>query len=591
MADFAAVLRKTIAALKESTPEARERIYQKARSTIEAKLKAVSPPPPAHLIERQLRLLEDAIETVEAEFTPAPEVPEPEPESEPENEFDRVLRDLEELSKAPSSARWAVADKVPQSPAVVATASPAQVADETLPEEEDTSPTLEVEDTASAVAHEEAAIVEETEDAPEPADIEPQTSDDDIEPSEFEQTAATADEAFDRLVAGPHEASSSTEPEEIVTTAEAEPAQDEFAEESTQQPEEKSSPADTLPLDEPFDDRPALQALRTRKAAENKSRKWPVIAAAVFLLFGVGAVGAWVYRDDVVRLAGFSDDAANVAEGRSAQSDTEVAAFPGEEGETVRSSSAGGEDDAGDPQAPVSKLTQRLLPDGSEVDEGPGSGESTIGEGTSVAASTEGPAENADRADNQSPDDAVAVGQKAIFYEERTIQEQASASDGSVVWTVSQESPGADQPPEPVIHAEATIPDKRLRLKLSIRRNVDQSLPASYIAELIFLTPEDFSGGAVGSVASVSLKRTEQDAGNRLLGVPAKIADGFFLVALSDNKADVEANNLLLDRMEWIDIPIVYTSGRRALITLEKGILGGNVFNQALTAWREASSG
>src|SRR5690606_7127729 len=99
MADFAAVLRKTIAALKENTPEARDRIYQKARSTIDAKLKAVSPPPSAQAIENQMRLLEDAIRTVEAEFAPVSAAPEPKPDS----DFDQILKDLEALSKTPSS--------------------------------------------------------------------------------------------------------------------------------------------------------------------------------------------------------------------------------------------------------------------------------------------------------------------------------------------------------------------------------------------------------------------------------------------------------------------------------------------------------
>ena len=126
---------------------------------------------------------------------------------------------------------------------------------------------------------------------------------------------------------------------------------------------------------------------------------------------------------------------------------------------------------------------------------------------------------------------------------------------------------------------------------MTIRRNADESLPASHILEIIFLTPDDFDGGGIDNVLRVSLKRSEQDTGNPLLGIPAKIADGFFLVALSDSTADAETNMLLLRRQSWIDIPVVYKSGRRALITIEKGIPGEKVFTDVLNAWQNATSG
>ena len=46
MADFVAVLRKTIGTLGENSPEMREKVFEKARATIEAKLAAMDPLPP-----------------------------------------------------------------------------------------------------------------------------------------------------------------------------------------------------------------------------------------------------------------------------------------------------------------------------------------------------------------------------------------------------------------------------------------------------------------------------------------------------------------------------------------------------------------
>jgi hypothetical protein len=158
------------------------------------------------------------------------------------------------------------------------------------------------------------------------------------------------------------------------------------------------------------------------------------------------------------------------------------------------------------------------------------------------------------------------------------------------VWTLVQESPGNGLPPEPAIRAEATIPGKDIKLRITIKRNADASLPASHIIEMIFLTPEGFPGGGVDNILRIAMKGSEQEAGNPLIGIPAKIADGFFLVALSDGKAETEANLTLLRRQSWIDIPVVYKSGRRALFTMEKGVPGDKVFDEALKAWAAAGT-
>jgi hypothetical protein len=186
---------------------------------------------------------------------------------------------------------------------------------------------------------------------------------------------------------------------------------------------------------------------------------------------------------------------------------------------------------------------------------------------------------------------AIPVSQKAIFYEERTNTAEASAESGSIVWSLVQESPGGDLPPEPAIRAEATIPGKDVQLRMTIRRNADKSLPASHIVEMIFLTPEGFDGGGIESVLRLSLKGSEQEAGSPLLGIPAKIGDGFFLIALNDTKPEIEANTALLRSKSWIDVPVQYKSGRRALFTMEKGIPGAKVFEEALKVWQSAGNG
>ncbi len=185
----------------------------------------------------------------------------------------------------------------------------------------------------------------------------------------------------------------------------------------------------------------------------------------------------------------------------------------------------------------------------------------------------------------------IPAGQRAIFYEERTNVSDASAEPGSIVWSLVQESPGNDLPAEAAVRAEVTIPGKDVQLRMTIRRNADKTLPASHIVEMIFLTPQGFEGGGIDNVLRMSMKGSEQEAGSPLLGIPAKIADGFFLIALNDSKPDADANTSLLRRQLWIDVPVQYKSGRRALFTMEKGIPGAKVFDEALKAWQANTSG
>jgi len=200
------------------------------------------------------------------------------------------------------------------------------------------------------------------------------------------------------------------------------------------------------------------------------------------------------------------------------------------------------------------------------------------------------PAAPATGATAPADENAVAVGQKAIFYEERTNVAEGSAEVGTIVWSLVQQSPGNDLPPEPAIRAEATIPGKNLKMTMTIKRNVDSTIPASHTIEMIFLTAENFDGGGIENILRVALKGTEEAAGHPLLGIPVKITDGYFLVALSDTKAEVETNLGLLKREQWIDVPLIYKTGRRALFTMEKGVPGDKVFDEAVKAWQTASA-
>ncbi|HTO29593.1 MAG TPA: hypothetical protein VL202_00205 [Pararhizobium sp.] len=265
------------------------------------------------------------------------------------------------------------------------------------------------------------------------------------------------------------------------------------------------------------------------------------------------------------------------------------------------------------------KFTQRLQQNGTEIDEGPAAvpaGESTAEEGKSVAAQTEagtppqetaqvtpaipdGQATGTQPADGQpvqpvpgqqtTADPATqqipAGAQKMFLYEERLGQSAPTAIEGNVVWSVKEESPGDDAKPEPTIQAQINVPERGLTALMTIKRNADASLPASHVIEFVFSLPENFEGGSIDSVQRVAMKRNEQDRGDALIAVPAKITEDFHMIALNDFPEAVATNTDLLRTRSWIDIPLTYRNGRRALLTLEKGPAGTEAFAKAMQAW------
>ncbi|MGE6782506.1 hypothetical protein ACQKGL_08290 [Ensifer adhaerens] len=340
------------------------------------------------------------------------------------------------------------------------------------------------------------------------------------------------------------------------------------------------------------------------------SAKRLAIAAVALLVVGGGGFAYWQNRE--AGNAWISGIAASITSAVSniGGAPAEQATPPQPAGETAKQEPAA-HDDTAVPDNASTKFTQRLMADGSETDDGPANatGESAAQEGKSVAPQTEAgkPVEaaagqggtagqagapTAGQAAGQPSQTEVAIvsGEKMFLYEERLGQSSPTAVPGTVAWSVKQEAPGGDAKPEPAIQAQITVPDRGLTALMTIKRNADPSLPASHVVEFVFSLPQNFEGGAIDSVQRVSMKRTEQDRGDALIAVPAKITDDFHMIALNDATDAIRNNTELLRSRSWIDIPLTYRNGRRALLTLEKGPSGTDAFNQAMRAWTAAGT-
>ncbi|TPI13365.1 hypothetical protein FJW06_14415 [Mesorhizobium sp. B4-1-3] len=599
MADFVSVLKKQLDKKGDPSFEVRKQIYDGARAVLAKKLAGYSPPLAPDVISRQKRSLEDAISSVERDYAKRP------PAEDPLAELEHIFSSIDRNKNQPNHSRQPVA---PAS----APAKPDPFKSEPF---KPAAPPARTEPSWQSAPKAESAPQN-------PAKAEPAwQSTAKTEPSW--QAAPKAEPAWQK--AAPPMPSPREDDVGVAAMDDADDGGDVFA--NDEQPA-----ADTF------------QRLRPQPQQRKRGYGGLIAAVIALLVLAGGGYGIWLNKNAFGSLFGLG--------GGSKTASTEPLVKPAPAKPATEAAAAPAPAGASEPAEPT-KFTQRLTPEGKETDPGPAGGQATIGEGESVAALTSRPpaapatapattppaaaaqtpgapatgttpAPPATAAPNPTPaagttpppagatpaaagatppaggttppapataEATVPVGQKAIFYEERTSTQQGTAEPGSIVWSLVQESPGGDLPPEPAIRAEATIPGKNIQLRMTIRRNTDQTLPASHIIEMIFLTPEGFDGGGVDNILRIAMKSSEQDAGSPLIGIPAKIADGFFLVALNDTKADEDANLTLLRGQDWIDVPVVYKTGRRALLTMEKGIPGEKVFDEALKAWAAKTSG
>jgi hypothetical protein len=169
-----------------------------------------------------------------------------------------------------------------------------------------------------------------------------------------------------------------------------------------------------------------------------------------------------------------------------------------------------------------------------------------------------------------------------VLYEEPVGGGAGSVTqtNASVTWQYVQSGPNG-----PEVVAKLEVPDRGFKIRVSFRKNTDQTLPASHLVEIVIDTPANFVGKGIRGVPRLVMKETEDARGQPLIGASAKVADGFFWIALSSADTDVTSNVQLFRDRDWIDLPIVYETGQRAILTFEKGTPGQRVFERALAAW------
>lgn len=347
----------------------------------------------------------------------------------------------------------------------------------------------------------------------------------------------------------------------------------------------------------PLDDAPARAEDNGFAAAnaETRSGAGLTIFLVVFalLLVGVGGAGYWAWREGYV-------DLNQMFGGATVTEQAQVTETTGPTMDTpVTDVAIGDEGAAGPGNTATTQTTEPTTAmEGLEVDDRleptpepvvPNGTETTLPSINGAEVKSEERLSNADTSIAATDDPAATVDPVNLAGNQSLLLEaSADGQSGAVPFSGTAEwSEGTDEIGGPTLVGRASIPARNLGVTITIRKNNDPVLPASHLMEISFDIPDTFIGGSVATLAGVLLKDEELVPGTALRGAAARVVGNSFLFALSASPNDIETNTGLLDSRRWIDLAVVYGSGRNAILTLEKDEEAQVIFERVLAAWAD----
>lgn len=319
----------------------------------------------------------------------------------------------------------------------------------------------------------------------------------------------------------------------------------------------------------------------------------------VVLLAGAGGAGYWAWREGYINLETMFASKAPVVE----QAQTPSAAPSQAETPVPPTAEAQGQnvvpplDQTATPAAPTTNTAaapaagnDRLVPEeqltaatetiGTVPPELQAGGDEAKTEERLTGASAESPAPTGTAA----IDPAQMAGSQSLLLEASSDGTTGAVPfSGTVEW-----SRGTDEIGQPTLIGKANIPARNLSVDVLIRKNADPALPASHLMEINFNVSETFVGGSITQLPGVLLKNEELVQGTPLVGASARVVGNSFLFALSATPGDATTNAQLLTTRKWMDFALIYGTGKRAIITLEKDEQADALFKEVFAAWGNA---
>ncbi len=321
------------------------------------------------------------------------------------------------------------------------------------------------------------------------------------------------------------------------------------------------------------------QASVPRAQAERSGMGAVTIFLIIFvaLLVGAGGAGVWAWQEGFINLDAMFGKGNTPAAASTAQAAvTTDATGPGNTdtpSATTDASTQLKSDQRLQTAAAAATDQASTAPLALQSPAGEGKSEDRLGDGTQPQTAQDATVAAIDPA-------SVAGNQSLLLEASDTGKTGAVPFSGTVEW-----SKGVDENGLPTLVGKANIPARNLSVSVLIRKNSDPSLPASHLMEINFTVSDSFVGGSIAGLPGVLLKNEELVQGTPLVGASARVVGNSFLFALSAAPADSTTNSTLLTTRKWMDLALIYASGKRAIITLEKDDAAQKLFSDVFAAW------
>lgn len=540
MADYFAILKRAVGALPEGSREQRQAIYDKARKALLAQLQQMDPPLAPSEISKQRVSLEEAIRSVELELSKTSVLPE-------EGQKD------DSASKLPTDNSVTVG-----AAPVVELNKDAKTTGEPVPEDVERSDVQSAEkpsDSVKGIDQAKPALAD-NDSAPSPSDKVVRRAGQDVLKNAVRDANALGS-ATSAAVKSAQETADIVGEKRDGDAARIEPTLgDAVVSNSKTYRREQETTRTKVP-------EASVEVPSFDKKEEKQSQSGLIIA--VLLLAGALGLSAYLLYQNKDAFLG--EEAISVA------------------GDEIKAPSAGQAEDSATAEMPAKTVrTVTVTADGVSSVE-PADVENNnvdIADSTNqIAAEQENEAQKTpEQSADASPQPGLAVAQRSIFYEEQSAgSSNGRATQGEAVWSL--EGKGDDA----TVKVEVDVPDRNVAFSISLKKNLDPELPASHLIEVISSHNNPDEPVIIDSIPGLILKPTEQSRGVGLAGAAIRIADDMYWIALKSEPQAIRYNMELLVLRSWIDMPILYKSGRRAILTLEKGDIGEAIIKDALLEW------
>jgi hypothetical protein len=96
-------------------------------------------------------------------------------------------------------------------------------------------------------------------------------------------------------------------------------------------------------------------------------------------------------------------------------------------------------------------------------------------------------------------------------------------NEPATIWRTEMVTLASGEPAELAIRADIEVPERKLAVTWSLRRNTDKSLPATHLVEINFKLTADFPSGGISNVPGMLMKQGQQTRGVTLAGLAVKV--------------------------------------------------------------------